>query len=460
MKKNAPGNAAKPAILIVDDEPDLLGTMREFFDLMGFEASEAANGVEAIIQLQRASFDIVMTDLKMPKMDGMALLDRLREHWPDTAVIVMTSYGTIENAVEAMKRGASDYILKPIAFDQISLVVEKILERRKLLDENAYLREKVEEKYGFANIIGRTGRMLEIYEIVGAVAGTDSMVLIQGESGTGKELVANAIHFGSPRSTEKMITVNCSALTANLLESELFGHVRGAFTGAIKDKPGRFELADSGTLFLDEVGDMPLEIQPKLLRVLQEGEFERVGGTKTIQVDVRIIAATNRNLDQAVSEGTFRQDLFYRLNVIPIRMPLLRERMEDLPLLLEHFLEKLREKTGREVRKVSKRAFHAMMEYDWPGNVRELANAIEQGIIMAKNGTITWEDLPQAIRGDNETGALPDEGRSLPEIVETYEKGLILDALETCEGNISQAAGALNIHRTTLHSKLRKYGIA
>ena len=460
MKQTVPGATAKPTILIVDDEPDLVSTIRDFFGLMGFETAEAANGVEAIIQLQRASFDIVMTDLKMPEMDGMVLLDRLQEHWPGTAVIVMTGYGTIENAVEAMKRGASDYILKPIAFDQISLVVDKILERRKLLDENAYLREKVEEKYGFANIIGQSRRMQEIYQIIEAVAGTDSTVLIQGESGTGKELVANAIHFHSPRSTEKMITVNCSALTANLLESELFGHVRGAFTGAIKDKPGRFELANSGTLFLDEVGDMPLEIQPKLLRVLQEGEFERVGGTKTIQVDVRIIAATNRMLDQAVSEGTFRQDLFYRLNVIPIRMPLLRERMEDLPLLLEHFLEKLRQKTAREVRKVSKRALHAMMEYDWPGNVRELENAIEQGMIMAKNGTITWEDLPQAIRGDNGTGALPEEGRSLPEIVETYEKGLILDALETCGGNISQAAGALNIHRTTLHSKLRKFGIA
>ncbi|HFB68526.1 MAG TPA: sigma-54-dependent Fis family transcriptional regulator, partial [Calditrichae bacterium] len=330
----------KTRILIVDDEIDALDLMEELFQKNGYETFTARNGLEALSHIRQHEPDIMISDLVMPEMDGMALLDVVSKKYPDVAVIMITAHGTIETAVEAMKKGAKDYILKPLRLDEILAKVETISQLKSLIRENQYLREKLAQKYNFDSIIGKNKKMLELFELIKDVAKTSSTVLIRGESGTGKELIAHAIHFNSDRVKKPFVKVNCAVLAENLLESELFGHVKGAFTGAIKDKMGRFELAHGGTIFLDEIGDISPNMQLKLLRVLQEGEFERVGGTETIKVDVRIIAATNRNLEEAMAKGEFRQDLYYRLNVIPIEVPPLRERRDDIPLLVTHFLDK------------------------------------------------------------------------------------------------------------------------
>jgi len=450
----------KTRILIVDDEVDALDLMEELFQKNGYETYTARNGLEALSIIRDHEPDIMISDLVMPEMDGMKLLDVVSKKYPDIAVIMITAHGTIETAVEAMKKGAKDYILKPLRLDEIVAKVETIAQLKSLIRENEYLREKLAKKYKFDNIVGKNKKMLELFELVKDVAKTSSTVLIRGESGTGKELIAHAIHFNSDRAKKPFVKVNCAVLAENLLESELFGHVKGAFTGAIKDKLGRFELAHGGTIFLDEIGDISPNMQLKLLRVIQEGEFERVGGTETIKVDVRIIAATNRNLEEAMQKGEFRQDLYYRLNVIPIEVPPLRERRDDIPLLVSHFLEKFNREFNKQIQAVDDEAMKYLQSYHWPGNIRELENLLERAVVLNKTGILTIKDFPPYVVQSQEPETFEiDTNRSLNELVDAYEKQIILKALRENNFNKLRTAEKLGIHRSTFMSKLKKYGI-
>jgi len=450
----------KTRILIVDDEVDALDLMEELFMKHGYETYTARNGLEALKVINEHEPDILISDMVMPEMDGIKLLEVVRKKYPDIAVIMITAHGTIETAVEAMKKGAKDYILKPLRLDEILSKVDTISQLKSLQKENEYLREKLYQKYNFNNIIGKNRKMLELFELIKDIAKTNSTVLITGESGTGKELIANAIHFNSDRIKKPFVKVNCAVLAENLLESELFGHVKGAFTGAIRDKLGRFELANGGTIFLDEIGDISPNMQLKLLRVLQEGEFERVGGTETIKVDVRIIAATNRNLEEMMRKGEFRQDLYYRLNVIPLEVPPLRERKDDIPLLVTHFIEKFSKQFNKEIEAIDEDAMRSLQNYSWPGNIRELENLIERAVVLNKTGRLTIKDFPeyvvhQEISSDIEL----DEDSSLTDMVDNFEKQLILKALRENNFNKLRTAEKLGIHRSTFMSKLKKYGI-
>ncbi|MCK4754946.1 MAG: sigma-54-dependent Fis family transcriptional regulator, partial [Calditrichia bacterium] len=362
----------KTKILIVDDEVDVLDLMQELFESRGYLPLTATNGVEALKVVREEEPDMVITDIRMPDMDGMQLLEILSNSYSNIPVIMVTAHGTIETAVEAIKMGAKDYILKPLRLDEILAKVETIAQLKNLERENEYLKSRLAYRFNFKNIIGKSKSMNELFKLIHDVAPTAITVLIQGENGTGKELIANAIHFNSPNVNKPFIKLNCAVLAETLLESELFGHVKGAFTGAIKDKVGRFELADRGTLFLDEIGEISPNMQVKLLRVLQEGEFERVGEAETIKVDVRIIAASNQDLEEKIREGTFRQDLYYRLNVIPIHVPPLRNRKDDIELLVYHFFEKFDEVYKKNIKKIDPEVLRALEEYDWPGNIREL----------------------------------------------------------------------------------------
>ncbi len=450
----------KTRILIVDDEVDALDLMEELFQKNGYETYTARNGLEALSIIRDHEPDIMISDLVMPEMDGMKLLDVVSKKYPDIAVIMITAHGTIETAVEAMKKGAKDYILKPLRLDEIVAKVETIAQLKSLIRENEYLREKLSKKYKFDNIVGKNKKMLALFELVKDVAQTSSTVLIRGESGTGKELIAHAIHFNSERAKKPFVKVNCAVLAENLLESELFGHVKGAFTGAIKDKLGRFELAHGGTIFLDEIGDISPNMQLKLLRVIQEGEFERVGGTETIKVDVRIIAATNRNLEEAMQKGEFRQDLYYRLNVIPIEVPPLRERRDDIPLLVSHFLEKFNREFNKKIQAVDDEAMKFLQSYHWPGNIRELENLLERAVVLNKTGILTTRDFPPYVVQSQEPEIIEiDTNRSLNELVDAYEKQIILKALRENNFNKLRTAEKLGIHRSTFMSKLKKYGI-
>lgn len=450
-------------LLIVDDEKDALELMEELFQKHGYEVRTAGTGMEALRVIPDFEPDIVISDLVMPELDGMKLLEIVRDKFPGIVLIMMTAHGTIETAVEAMKKGARDYILKPLRLEELLAKVETYSQIRSLQKENELLREKLEKKFHFQNIIGKNRKMQEIFDLIRDIAPTSSTVLIRGESGTGKELIANAIHFNSDRAKKPFIKVNCGVLNENLLESELFGHVKGAFTGAIRDKVGRFEMANTGTIFLDEIGDISPNMQLKLLRVLQEGEFERVGGTETLHVDVRVIAATNKNLEEAMQRGEFRQDLYYRLNVIPIFVPPLRERKDDIPLLVEHFIDRFSVLFNKTVKGISDEALQLMIEYQWPGNIRELENVIERAIVLLKSDTIQVKDLPEHMRRKT---AIPSEtiifqeNASLQEMVDEYEKNLILQALEANNHNKLQTAKALGLHRSTFMSKLKKYGIS
>jgi two-component system response regulator AtoC len=372
---------------------------------------------------------------------------------------MVTAHGTIEAAVEAIKMGAKDYILKPLRLDEILAKVETISQLRSLEKENEYLRSRLQTRFSVKNIIGKSEKINSLFKLIHDVAPTNTTVLIQGENGTGKELIANAIHFNSPNSKKPFIKLNCGVLAENLLESELFGHVKGAFTGAIKDKIGRFELANGGTLFLDEIGDISLNMQVKLLRVLQEGEFERVGGTETIKVDVRIITATNRDLESRINDGKFRQDLYYRLNVIPIQVPPLRERKDDIKLLVEHFIKKYQDLHKKEIESIDKDAITALEEYDWPGNIRELENYVERSIVLNKSGSITKTDFPQAIAQSQKTFVEYDESTGLGGAVELFERQLILSELKRNDGNKAKTATSFKVNRSTFMSKLKKYGI-
>ncbi len=441
----------KPRILVVDDEAAMRESLRDWLMEDGYEVGLAEQGEIALELARLRSWDIVLLDLKMPGMDGLETLRALKEVAPEAEVLMMTAYASVDTAVEAMKQGAFDYLVKPFDPDEVDLQIRKIIEHRNLIDENILLRRKLEEKYEFNEIIGRSAPMQEIFELIARVAHSDSTVLITGESGTGKELVAQAIHANSPRCYMPFIAVSCGALPDSLLESELFGYEKGAFTGADHTKKGRFELADGGTLFLDEIGEISLKTQVDLLRVLQQREFRRLGGERTIRVDVRILAATNRDLPQAIREKRFREDLFYRLNVIAIHLPPLRERTEDIPLLAEAAIRKCSLEMNLEPRKITPAALRLLMEYDWPGNVRELENVIERALVIGKQSEILPDDFPFARK---DLGA-----EAYPSSLKLMEKLHIERVLETCAGNISRAARELDIDRQTLYNKIAKYKI-
>ncbi|MBD3288281.1 response regulator [candidate division KSB1 bacterium] len=450
----------KGKILVVDDEFDILSLLEGLFKRKGFFVKTAENAEKALMHLKAEDYDVVIADLIMPGKNGIDLLCEIKSLYPRTGVIVLTGHGTIESAVEAIKKGAFNYIKKPINPEYLFLLTDKIIELRRLEAHNIYLQNQLRQRYSFSQIIGKSHQMNNIFQLIQDVAQTQSTVLIRGESGTGKELIANAIHFNSLRKNNKLIRVNCAVLSENLLETELFGHVRGAFTGAYRDRMGRFEMANKGTIFLDEIGDVSLNVQVKLLRVLQESEFERVGGSKTLKVDARIIAATNKNLEHAIKKGEFREDLYYRLNVIPIEVPPLRERVEDIPLLARHFAEKHNEETVKNVKGLTQDALSVLMNYDWPGNVRELENVIERAVVLTKNEYIDHSDL-QPLNGlsspDSSLNLL--DHKSLPEVMNNIEKQMIINTLKQCNWNKSIASRKLGIHRTTLLSKISKYEI-
>ena len=444
-------------VLVVDDEPLIRKFLVETLKRMGFTVHDAPDGTQALQRVKAETYDLIFTDLKMPGLDGMELLRAVRKASPESVVIMMTAYATVETAVEAMKMGAFDYIIKPFSPDQIELVTRKASERQSLIDENRYLRSEILKEFGFGEIIGNAPVMHDIFEVVKKVAMSRATVLVQGESGTGKELVARAIHFNSTRANAAFIKLNCAALPESLLESELFGHEKGAFTGAMARRPGRFELAHGGTLLLDEISEIPLSLQAKLLRVLQEREFERVGGTRSIKVDVRIVATTNRNLDEEIEAKRFREDLFFRLNVIPITLPPLRKRPGDVPLLAEHFVERYCRENNRPLKQITPEALEAMAHYSWPGNVRELQNVLERAVVL---------DADEAIGFDHLTLREPGGGSDSDEIVDAVgttvaemERRLILKTLEALGGSRGRTADMLKISVRTLRNKLNQYRV-
>ncbi len=451
----------KAKILVVDDEESHRIMLRAVLQDGGYEVAEAADGPEAIRAVEQEIFDLVLLDIRMATLDGIETLTEIRKISPFVPVLIMTAYASVKTAVEALKAGAFEYLTKPLDIEELKILVEKALELYHLRTENLALKERLGDRFDFSKIIGRSAKMKEIFETLSLVAPTDATVLILGESGTGKELVANSIHQNSKRASQPFIKVSCAALPEPLLESELFGHEKGAFTGAIARREGRFQLAHRGTLFLDEVGEMSPTTQTKLLRVLQEKEFEPLGSPRTLKVDVRVIAATNKNLEREVKEGRFREDLFYRLNVVPVSLPPLRERKEDIPALAAHFFALYRDKNKKELRELSGKTLDLLTRYDWPGNIRELENCIERAVIMAKGEVIAPADLPPGIQamssGDKELAelALPS-GVSLQEV----EKALILKTLEDTGGNRTRAAEILGINRRTLQIKLKEYGIS
>jgi DNA-binding NtrC family response regulator len=447
---------AKPAILIVDDERNTReGLERALSDR--YEVLLAEDAPKAIQILESRPVDVLLTDLRMPGVDGMSLLRRALSLTNPPVCIVMTAYGSIENAVQAMQAGAYHYITKPVNLDELELVLQRALASRRIEAENVNLREQLDKKFGLENIVGTSPAITQVYEIVQQVAPTRATVLISGETGTGKELIAHAIHNLSPRKNAPFIAVHAAALSPTLLESEMFGHEKGAFTGAVERRSGRFELADGGTLFLDEVSEIDPAIQVKLLRVLEERAFERVGGVKTLNVDVRLIAATNRDLKKLVSEGKFRDDLFYRLSVVTIVLPPLRERREDIPLLVNKFLKQSATENNKDVREITQEAVNVLMAYDWPGNVRELRNTIEQMVVLARSERLTLRDVPAAIRGGADLTKISVVRTGMT--VEEAERQLIVQALKEMRGNRTRAAQKIGMSRRTLHRKLKKYGL-
>jgi two-component system NtrC family response regulator len=448
-------------VLIMDDEPRERARIASFLTLRSYEVTAIGAVTEAIEAMQRDRFDVFLTDCNIPGVDALRTSDEARRINPDMAVIIMTAFGTIETAVKAIKAGAYDYLAKPVDLDQLVVLIERIAERQNLVRENALLREQLIDRYKFEAITGTSHAMEEVLNLAGRVANSTATVLLRGESGTGKELVARAIHFHSPRAERPLIKVNCSALPETLLESELFGHEKGAFTGAAARRIGRFESADGGTLFLDEIGEVSPAVQVKLLRVLQEREFERLGGNETVKVDVRVIAATNRDLEQALREGNFREDLYYRLNVVSLSIPPLRERKEDIPALMEHFIAKYAKENRKKISGVTADARDLLMRYSYPGNVRELENIIERAVVLTKGGTVTSRDLPLHLKTteSDEKLCVKKTGSSLNETLDTVERGLIIDALKETGHVQTRAAERLGISERVLRYKLKKYRI-
>jgi two-component system response regulator PilR (NtrC family) len=455
------------SILVVDDEL----SMREFLEILlrkeGYSVDTAKHGEEALASLDRHPYDLVICDIMMPRVDGMQVLRRVKEVSPETQVIMITAFASTESAVEAMKIGAYDYITKPFKVDEIKLVIAKALEKSRLVQENTLLRQELKSRYAFENLlVGSSRPMLELYEMIRQVASTRSNVLVSGESGTGKELAAKATHYLSPRKDKPFLTVNCGAIPRELMESELFGHKKGAFTGAYQHKKGLFEMADQGTIFLDEIGELDTSIQVKLLRAIQDKTFKAVGGLEDVLVDVRVIAATNLNLEEAVAQGRFREDLYYRLNVIRLRMPPLRERKDDIPILAQHFLEVYAKELGKPIKKISSEAELKLLAYDYPGNVRELENIIERAVALEHQDVILPESLPEFLRRPEEPGAvpaavaLPEQGMNLDVTIEEIERRLITEALRRSKGVKKDAAELLGISFRSFRYRLAKLGLA
>jgi len=450
-------------VLIVEDEAPLREAVGERLVDHGFEVVQADSGEQALERLAEFAFDIVITDLRLPGIDGARVIEAAVERYPDIIGIVVTGYGTVRDAVDVIKRGATDFVTKPFQFDELMHALGAALEQRRLKSENAYLRAQLQERYRFEGIVGRSRTMRDLFQLLETVAATASTILITGETGTGKEVVARAIHHNSPRRAQRFVALNCSAIPETLLEAEIFGHVRGAFTGAIGTRQGRLEQAHRGTLFLDEVATMSTALQMKLLRVLQQREFERVGDSVTIKVDVRIIAATNADLGRMVADGTFREDLFYRLNVIPVKLPPLRDRKEDTPLLVQHFLQKYCTEANRPAMSVSQAAMRALMGYAWPGNIRQLENAVERAVALSGGRSqIEVTDLPPEIQEASDPSpvmsafALPEDGLDFEQFIADIEREMIRRSLERTNGNKGAAARLLNLKRTTLVEKLKR----
>jgi len=450
-------------VMVIDDEPLMRVTIQDALAAEGYEVSIAETGKKGVNLIKDHQADILITDLKLPDMDGIQVLKEAKSLNPTTQVILITAYGSVDSAVTAMKEGASDYLTKPFPMDELLLIIKRILRMKQLEEENIFLRKKVEERYGLEGLVGKSPQMLKIYELIDTVAQTDTTVLIYGESGTGKEMVANAIHLRSLRKGGPFIKVNCAALPETLLESELFGHEKGAFTGAIKQRKGRFEMADGGTLFLDEIGDISPVVQVRLLRVLQERQFERVGGNETLSVDVRLICATQRDLKEEIRKGSFREDLYYRLNVVPMHLPPLRERREDILLLSDHFMNKFSQKMGKEITGLSEEAKTILLKYTFPGNIRELENMLERAVALIKGKVIQAYDLPEEVCG--QTSPVRDVcekirgSKPLASAVSLFEKEYIQSVLEKTKGKKEQAAEILGISRKTLWEKIKELEI-
>jgi two-component system, NtrC family, response regulator HydG len=451
----------KAKILVVDDEPSQRKMLKANLSLDGYQVLEADDGGDAIARVTEEFFDLILMDNRMSHVDGIEALKQIKKISPGIPVIIITAYASVETAVEALHAGAHDYLTKPLDIDELRIKVLQTLEFWRLKEENILQKRRIENLFDATRIVGRSLRMKEVLERVAQVAPSEATVLILGESGTGKELIANALHQGSSRADKRFIKVNCAALPETLLESELFGHEKGAFTGAIARRPGRFELADGGSIFLDEIGEMTLATQSKLLRVVQEREFEPVGSTRTVKVDIRIITATNRNLEEEVKRGAFREDLFYRLNVVPIDLPPLRGRKEDIPLLIEHFLKIYNEKNGRNLQGFHPRGLDAMMRYAWPGNIRELENVVERSVILSRDDFVSFSELPDQIceSAGNEDAQQVREGLRPGMSIKEMERELIIKTVEDNDGNRTRTARVLGITRRTLQHKLKEYGI-
>ncbi|MBJ6751067.1 sigma-54-dependent transcriptional regulator [Geomonas anaerohicana] len=450
-------------ILLIEDDDGSREAMLILLKASGFAIKGCSSGKEGLDQLAGEPFDIVISDLFLPDMNGIDILTRVKQDSPRTEVILVTGHGSAETAVQAMKKGAYDYITKPLNIEELRIIIDKAVEKGQLLSENVYLKKQLQDKYEFANIIGNSQAMQQLFSRMKRIIKTDSTVLILGESGTGKELVAKAIHFNGNRKDKPFIAVNCSAIPENLLESELFGHVKGAFTGAVKEKVGKFEAANYGTIFLDEIGTLPMHLQTKLLRVLQEQEVERVGSNKQIKLDVRVVSATNVNLEEEVARGNFREDLFYRLNVIPVLIPPLRERIEDILPLTRHFLEKNCRSMQRPIMHLDKEALEALEAYPWNGNVRELENIMERIVALTEGDVITLRDLPANIAKSYQEGAhsvsVTPAGIDMVQAISEIEKRMIGEALQLAGGVKARAAAMLSINRTTLVEKMRRLGM-
>ena len=453
-------------ILVVDDEQSLREVLSIMLKRAGYAVTSVSDGEEAIEQVQKEIFDLVITDLRMPKVDGMEVLRAVKSASPETVVLIITAFATADSAVEAMKQGAYDYLTKPFQVDEVQLIIRNALEKRRLTTENILLKREMASQSSFAQLVGQSEAMQKVFDVVKKVADSKSNVLICGESGTGKELVARAIHYNSARSALPFVAVNCSAVPETLLESELFGHIKGSFTGAISNKAGLFEVANGGTIFLDEIGDTTPTIQVKLLRVIQEREFRRVGGTQDIKVDVRVVAATNKDLEKAVADGSFREDLYYRLAVIPIRLPPLRLRSGDIPLLVAHFLTRFSKESGKPVPTLSPEAMQVLLGHEWRGNVRELENLIERVVAFSTGGTVTEADmrgwLHRTVSPQQQGGIptdLPDDGLDLEGMINGIEKDLLLKALERTQWVKKKAARLLRLNTRSFRYRLEKYAI-
>ncbi len=452
-------------ILVVDDERSLREVLSIMLKRAGYAVTEASDGEEAISHVNREIFDLVITDLRMPKADGMAVLKAVKSSSPETVVLVITAFATADSAVDAMKQGAYDYLTKPFQVDEVQLIIRNALEKRRLSTENILLKREMASQSSFAQIIGQSEAIQKVFDVVRKVADAKSNVLIFGESGTGKELVARAIHYNSARSPMPFVAVNCSAVPETLLESELFGHMKGSFTGAMANKAGLFEVANGGTIFLDEIGDTTPTIQVKLLRVIQEREFRRVGGTQDVKVDVRIVAATNKDLEKAVADGSFREDLYYRLDVIPIRLPPLRLRTGDIPLLVKHFLEKFSQESGKPAPVLTSEAMHVLLGHEWRGNVRELENLIERVVAFSVGAPVSDDDIRgwlHRVVTPQQQGVptdLPEDGLDLEGLINGIEKDLLLQALERAKWVKKKAARLLRLNTRSFRYRLEKYAI-